>query len=500
MSWTAPGRPPEGDSPPDSRRWLALSVCLVGGFMVLLDVSIVNVALRSIEAGLHTSSDQLQWVLSGYALTFGLLLVPAGRLGDARGRRTMFIVGLALFTAASVGCGVAQTGTWLVIARLIQGLAGGLLTPQISALIQQLFTGPERGKAFGLFGAAIGISTAVGPLLGGLLISAFGTTDGWRYVFFVNLPIGIVLIPVALRLLPGATDDQHGHRHDYDLVGVVLLGAGVTLLLLPFMQEQQWHSATKWLLLPAAAATVALFVTWEVRYRNRGREALVDLTLFTRRSFSYGTAMITVYFAGFTPLFFVVTLLLQLGYNYSALLAGAATVPFALGSGLAATVGGRVVHRFGRPLVLLGLVLVAVGYTGVVIATWAVPDRRIGWAILVPLLVGGIGSGLVIAPNQTLTLSDVPVRQAGTAGGLLQVGQRIGSAVGIAAVGSVFFARLSASHGRDYAGALQRSLLVAIGFLLTAVAFALLDTLVNRRRGQHRAPHAPLQNLTQNRA
>ncbi|MDQ1740073.1 MAG: hypothetical protein QOE53_1725 [Pseudonocardiales bacterium] len=465
---------------PDPHRWKALAVCLVGGFMVLLDVSIVNVALRSINLGLHASGDAIQWVLSGYSLTFGLLLVPAGRLGDARGRRRLFIVGMLAFTFTSVLCGAALNPTWLVIARLSQGLAAGLLTPQISALIQQLFRGRERGKAFGLFGAMVGISTAMGPVIGGLLIQIFGESDGWRYVFFVNLPIGLIAVPFAMRLLPQASAEQRGRQHDLDLVGVVLLGAGVVVLLLPFVQEQQWKGDAKWLLLPLAVALLAGFLAWEVRYGRRGKDPLVDLGLFRRRSFSFGSSMITIYFAGFTSLFFVLTLLLQFGLGYSALLAGLITLPFALGSGLSAGLSGRVVHRFGRGLVIAGLALVVVGYLGVILVVREAPAHATGWALVAPLLIGGIGSGLVISPNQTLTLSEVPVAQGGTAGGLIQVGQRIGAAIGIAAVGSVFYAQLAASHG-NYNRALQHGLLIAVLFLILALALAIGDALLRDR-------------------
>lgn len=187
---------------PSPRRWKALAVCLVVGFMTLLDVSIVNVALPSIQRGLGASSADLSWVVSGYALTFGLALVPAGRIGDARGRKTSFLVGLTLFTLASAGCGLSQSSSELVMSRLIQGIAGGILSPQVSGLIQLLFRGKERGRAFGMYGAVVGISTAVGPLLGGLLIQAAGEDTGWRWVFFVNLPIGACTFVAALRLLP----------------------------------------------------------------------------------------------------------------------------------------------------------------------------------------------------------------------------------------------------------------------------------------------------------
>lgn len=465
---------------PDPRRWKALAVCLVGGFMVLLDVSIVNVALPSIRTGLSASQSELQWVVSGYALTFGLLLVPAGRIGDVRGRRTMFVVALGLFTLASLACGLAPGSLFLVVARLVQGLAGGLLTPQISALIQQLFRGPERGRAFGAFGTTVGVSTAIGPLLGGALIQAFGTEHGWRFVFFINLPIGLIAMPLAWRLLP-PPDRGARHRHDYDPLGVGLLGAGIVVLLLPLVQEQQWKGNAKWWLVVVAAALLAAFVTWEFRYTRRGKEPLVDLALFRLRSWSFGASMITLFFAGFTPLFFVFTLFLQTGLHYTALEAGLAITPFALGSAASAALGGRVVHRLGRVLVAIGLLMVAVGYAGTVVAVHAVQGNGTAWATLAPLVVGGLGAGLVIAPNQALTLSEIPVRRAGTAGGLLQVGQRIGAAVGIAAVGSVFFARVAATRGQDFASAYVHGMLVATAFVVAALLLAVVDVLVDRR-------------------
>jgi EmrB/QacA subfamily drug resistance transporter len=465
---------------PDPGRWRALSVCLVGGFMVLLDVSIVNVALPSIRTGLSASQSELQWVISGYALTFGLLLVPAGRIGDVRGRRTVFVAALGLFTLASAACGAAPGSLFLVVARLFQGLAGGTLTPQISALIQELFSGRERGKAFGIFGSVVGISTAVGPLLGGLLIALFGDTEGWRSVFYVNVPIGAVAMPLAWKLLPARTETAGRTRHDLDLIGVLLLGGGAALLLLPFIESREWPPLA-WLLLPAAVAVLTGFVLWDRQYSRRGKEPLVDLRLFERRSYAFGTSMITLYFAGFTPLFFVFTLYLQTGLRYSALTAGLAITPFALGSAASAALAGRVVDRFGRPLVAAGLVLVGLGFAGAVVAVHLVPAHGTGWATVVPLLLAGIGSGVVIAPNQTLTLSQVPVARAGTAGGLMQTGQRIGSAVGIAAVGSAFFGYLTSSRG-DFAGAYERGIVVALCFVIVSLLIALVDIWVDHRR------------------
>ena len=481
------GEPDNGrraDDTPDPRRWKALAVCLVGGFIVLLDVSIVNVALPSIRQGLNASAGSLQWVLSGYALAFGLMLVPAGRLGDMRGRRTMFVVGVGLFTLASAACGAAQGSTWLAVSRIIQGFAGGLITPQISALIQELFSGRERGKAFGLFGAVVGISTAIGPLLGGLLISAFGDQEGWRWVFYVNVPIGLMAIPLAWRLIPAGL--QRKGREDIDPVGVGLLGLGVVVLLLPFLQQQEWPGSAKWLLLAPAALLLVGFVLWESRYQRRGRQPVVNLQLFSLRSYSFGLGMISLYFAGFTPLFFVLTLLLQSGLHYSALMAGLATVPFALGSGLAAALSGRVVQRFGRALVVVGLLAVDVGLVALLVAVHLEPVRGTGWAILVPLLIAGIGSGLVISPNQTITLSQVPVARAGTAGGLLQTGQRIGSAIGIAAVGAVFFARVGPQQ--QFAAAFEQGLLIALIFVSVALAVAVADVLAHRQAANPPGP------------
>ncbi|GIF25568.1 EmrB/QacA subfamily drug resistance transporter [Actinoplanes tereljensis] len=459
-----------------TNRWHAMTVALVAGFMTLLDVSIVNVALPSIRADLGLSSSELQWVLSGYALTFGLLLVPAGRFGDARGRRNVFIAGLAVFTVASAAAGLATGPTWLVIARLVQGAAAGVVNPQVSGLIQQLFEPKERGRPFGLLGATIGISTAVGPLLGGLLIQVFGAAEGWRWIFYINVPIGIAAIILGMRWIPARPPEER-ERETLDPVGVALLGTGVILLLLPLVQEREWHGPAKWLLVIAAVALFAGFVQWERRHQGT---PLVDLSLFRRKSYGLGAFIGLFYFAGFTSIFFTYTLLLQSGLHYSALEAGLAITPFALGSAAASAIGGRLVNRYGRQLVVTGLILVAAGLAGTVLALHLVPGHGGGWAAAFPLLIAGLGSGLVISPNQTLTLAEVPVSGAGSAGAVLQTGQRIGTAIGIAAVGSVFFNRLAA-HG-DWEAAFRMSLWVTIGFVLVALIAATVDVLTANSR------------------
>ncbi|NYF59106.1 MFS transporter [Micromonospora purpureochromogenes] len=464
----------------DRRRWQALGVGLVAAFMTLLDVSIVNVAVPSMDRALHASPSDLQWVLSGYALTFGLILVPAGRFGDARGRRTAFVVGVALFTLTSALAGLATSPAWLVTARLLQGAAAGVVNPQVTGLIQQLFQGAERGRAFGLLGATIGISTAVGPLLGGLLIQLGGEEHGWRWVFFVNVPVGILAVVLGWRLLPARPAGQPD-RHRLDPVGVLLLGVGVLLVLLPLVQREQWESPWKWALVPAGLAVLVGFGLWERRYA-RHRTPLFDLRLFRLRSYTLGALIALLYFGGFTAIFFIFTLYLQNGLGYSPLIAGLAITPFALGSALASTLGGRIVNRFGRPLVGIGPVVVVIGLGTVVLVLRGSPQHSVPLLTAVPLLVAGLGSGLVITPNQTLTLAQVPVPQAGSAAGMLQTGQRIGSAAGIAAVGAMFFSSL-ASTGGDWAEAFRHSLLLAVGVVVLALVAAGVDIWVGHRRG-----------------
>jgi len=455
---------------PDPRRWQALAVCLVVGFMTLLDISIVNVALPSIASSLGAGDSALQWIVSGYALTFGLLLVPAGRFGDARGRRRAFLLGLVLFVLASLACGLAPSSGWLVGARLLQGFAGGLLTPQVSGLIQQLFRGAERARAFAALGASIGLSTAVGPVVGGLLIAGAGEDLGWRLVFVVNLPIGVVALVLALRLLPADPGGSRGY--DTDPMGVLLLGAGVGSLLLALIQ-----GGLPWLY-PVGVLLLATWVLWERRYARTG-EPVVDLALFRRAGYSSGALIAILFFAGFTGSFFIYSLHLQGELGYGALGAGAAFLPFALGSAVAALAGGKLVTRLGRPVVVAGLVLALLGFAGTWVAAQLVPGRGLVWAAAVPLLVAGVGSGLVITPNITLTLSQVPVRNAGTAGGVLQTGQRIGAAAGIAVTGGVFTSMLADSG--DSAAAFRAGLLVVTGLVAAALVASVVDAVRGRR-------------------
>jgi EmrB/QacA subfamily drug resistance transporter len=453
-------------------------VSLVAGFMGLLDVSIVAVALPSMERSLGASDSGVQWVVCGYALAFGLALVPAGRLGDAWGRRRMFLLSLAGFVLTSALCGAAPTLGLLVAARLVQGFAAGMLGPQNSGLIQDLFRGEERGRAFGLFGASVGLSTAVGPIVGGIILSVFGDPEGWRWIFFVNVPIGLVALALAPRLLPGRTDaqiaDRTPVRRRLDPAGSALLGVGVLALMLPLL-EYRWLGRLWWLF-PVGALLLAGFYRWESRVAGLGRRPpLLDPRLLTETpGYASGAALGLAYFVGFSGLFIVLALYFQSGLGYSPLQSGLAVTSFALGGAVSAALAGRQVLRWGRRMTVLGLVLVVVG---LVVTAYLLRDAtaaQAGPRTVLPLLVAGVGSGVVISPNLTLTLSEVPVRMAGAAGGALQTGQRFGAAVGTALLAGVYYSALVRTGHRP-GESIFVALWCAAAFVLVALVLAVVE-------------------------
>ncbi|WP_442320558.1 MFS transporter [Amycolatopsis thermophila] len=450
--------------------------------MSLLDVSIVNVALPSIQKGIGGEAGTAQWVVSGYALTFGLVLVSGGRLGDALGRRKMFLIALAAFVSMSAFAGAAPTGDVLVVARLLQGCAAGLLTPQNSGLIQDLFHGDERGKAFGAFGSVVGISTAVGPVLGGVILALFGEDNGWRWVFYVNVPIGALAFVLALRLLPRAEGRPARLRSEIDFLGVLLLGLAVLCVLLPLVESEQDGVRRLWWLFPVAVAFGLGFVRWERHVVRHDRPPLMDIRLFTETpGYSPGAAIGAVYFCGFTGIWLVFAMFFQLGLGYTPLESGLAVTPFAVGSAVSSAAAGRLVGRWGRRLTVTGLSLVAAGLGAVALLAWLAHGPHLGVVVALPLLVGGIGGGMVISPNTTLTLECVPTSTAGVAGGALQTGQRIGTAIGTAVLASVFRAMLSGS-GNDFPSALSVSMVCAVGFILVALTLGIAELRARRAR------------------
>lgn len=422
----------EGDETyePDPRRWRILGVTLAVGFMSLLDVSIVNVAIPSMQEGLETDSSTIQWVVSGYALAFGLTLVAGGRLGDAYGRRRMMLIGLAGFVLSSAAVGLAPNAALVIVARLLQGATAGLLTPQNSGIIQQLFRGPERAKAFGLFGFTVSTASALGPVIGGLIIAAAGEENGWRWLFLVNLPIGLVAMVAVARMVPRRDPSTVEKGARIDVVGAVLLGVTVFLLLFPVVSVEGGDRLPLLLLVLVPVAAYA-FVAWEHRLTRRGHAPLLDVGLLRGLpGYVNGLTVGTLYFTGFTGLVLVISVYLQEGLGYTPLEAGLLIIPFAIGSAVSAPLAGRWVSTVGRKLTVIALVVMM---TGTLLFLLLAPGSDPFWPWSVPtLLLAGLGGGAVISPNITLTLNDVPPRMGGAAGGALQTGQRVGSSIGAA--------------------------------------------------------------------
>ena len=489
---------------PEQRRILALT--LVPLFMSLLSVSIVNVILPSVQKDLNASDSALQWVLSGYALAFGVVLVAAGRAGDAFGRAQLFIAGVTVFGLGSLVAGLAPNPLVLNIARVGMGLGSGLLNPQVIGLMQQYFTGVKRGKAFGIFGGIVGVSVAIGPVLGGLLIAVLGPSSGWRASLLVNVPIVVIaLVGVRFALPTSAwrpvpsehststaslptvqrTGQRRGQdgvkrsarpRVDLDPVGSLLFAVAILLVMLPFVES----SVGPWIWGSLAVAVVLLiaWARWERGYRARGGEPMVDLELFRIRSFANGSLLIGLYFVGMTSVWVLVALYMQQGQGHTALAAGFIGLPAALASAVVAPLAGRRVVQVGRPMVLWGIGIVLTG----ILSTIAVVLLRehLGlseWFLLGTLTLVGIGQGLVVSPNQTLTLAEVPVRYAGAAGGVLQTGQRVGTSIGIAAITGVAFSVLAKT---DW------NIAIAVGFGVIAVIVFLAGAVGVRDQRQSR--------------
>jgi len=468
--------------------WRALGVLLIGMFMSLLDATIVNVALPTIRTSLNASEATLSWIISGYALAFGLALIPAGRLGDRFGHKWVFITGLTLFTVASLACGLAQDGNQLIVARVVQGLAGGIYLPAVTAYIQLLFSGRSRGKAFAIMGAVIGVSSALGPLIGGLLIAAFGNTSGWRLVFVVNLPFGVAALVAAIFMLPTGSESR-GRSSGVDFLGLLLLSGGLVAVLVPLIegQDQGWPIWT-YLSLAGGIVLIALFAAWEVLVAKRGQSPLVPPHLFSHPAFTGGVILALVYFAAFVSIFFTLSILWQAGLGHTALEAGVVSIPFALGSIAGASQSGRLAATIGRTVLVIGAAMVAVGLSALwLILMLTAPGDLTGWDLLVPLLVAGIGSGLFIAPNAQFIIATVDRQEAGAASGVIATMQRLGTAIGIAIIGSVFFGTLSVpARGRPTPAVLAAAFThsatcaLAVSAAFAVISFVLVFALPRR--------------------
>jgi EmrB/QacA subfamily drug resistance transporter len=432
---------PDNPAGGDPRRWAALAVVLVAGFMQLVDISIVNVAIPSLQRDLDATYSQVQWVLAGYQLAFAVMLITGGRLGDIFGRRRLFMLGMAGFTAASALCGTAQSPGMLIGSRVLQGVMGAVMFPQILSVIQVTFPPRQRAAAFGIFGATIGLATITGPLVGGLLIEADVLGLGWRPIFLVNVPIGIGAL-IAAPFFLGESRAPRALR--LDLVGVGLATAGLLLLVYPLVQGRDldwppWTFAS----MAASVLVLAAFAAWERRKKAADGSPLVDPALFRQRAFVAGLLVAGIFFMGVPAFFLTFTLWLQIGLGFSALHAGVTGVPFAVGSALASTASVRLAPRLGRRILSVGTLLTAVGMGAVI---WTV-DRYDGgihsWQLVPALAICGLGLGCVVAPLVNVVLAGISAQDAGSASGVLTTVQQVGGAVGVAVVGVIFFGLLS---------------------------------------------------------
>jgi EmrB/QacA subfamily drug resistance transporter len=456
---------------------LTLATVMAGAFIALLDTTIVNVALPSIQHGLSASDSALEWIVSGYALAFGLALIPAGRLGDSIGRKPLYLAGLGLFLLASLAAGLSQSAGELVVARVIQGIAAGTYYTQINATIVDTFSGQQRSKAFGVLAAVIGLSTATGPLAGGLLIAAFGGQSGWRWIFFVNLVIGLVAVPAAVKFLPAPVRRP---RERADGGGVALLTIALLLLLVPMIEGQSsgWPAWT-YACFAAAVPLLATLAIWEVRVERAGRVALIPPRVVRRPAFATGALFALLYFASFTSIFFSLAVTWQDGFAHSALATGLVVSPFALGAIITARKSHAVTVRLGNGALVLGTAVVGASLVALLVV-FHVTGQPSPWYLAGPLLLGGLGHGLVVAPNADLVLKSVPPADNGSASGVLNTAQRIGSAFGIALVGTVLFGTLHpAGRGAGavaaaFSHSTQDALEVNIGLIVATLALALV--------------------------
>lgn len=415
--------------------WAILLTLSLGFFMTLLDLTIVNIAIPSMTDKLHASLDEVLWVVNAYVLVLAVLLITAGRLGDLWGKKNLFIAGVALFTVASLACGIAQDPTQLIAARAVQGLGAALLMPQTMSIIIGVFPAERRGAALGVWGAVAGVSTIAGPTIGGLLV----TSLDWRWIFFVNLPIGILVLAMAVPILPGRTP---GVRHRFDIVGVLLASAALFCLTFALTEGQKYEwNAGIWGLIGAG---LALFVIFVVQQRSRqDGEPLVPFSLFKDRNFTVLNLVGAAVSVGMVGMFLPMTIYLQSVLGFSALKAGLVMAPSSLVSMFLAPVAGRLSDRIGGKFILMGgLTLYGAGMVWIVLVAEVGTD----WKAFIPaLVVSGIGIGGVFAPMATEATRNVPPRLAGAASGVNNTIRQVGSVLGSAAVGAVLQNQLASS-------------------------------------------------------
>ena len=411
--------------------WLVLVVLTTGFFMILLDTTIVNVAIPAMSAGLNTTLDQILWVLNAYILVYAVLLITAGRLGDLFGQRNLFAIGLFVFTVASALCGLSQSVTELILARILQGIGGALLTPQTLAIIASLFPPERRGAAFGIWGGVAGLATITGPTLGGAII----TYIDWRWIFFINVPIGIGALIATFLIIP---DLRPGRRHGWDIPGVILATSGLFAIVFGLIEGQRysWGEITSYPvtipeIIGGGVFLVVAFILWE-RFQV---EPLVPLSLFEDRNFAVANWIAAAISFGMLSLFLPITIYLQSVRDFTALQAGLTLAPMSLTSMFVAPFAGRFADRIGGKYILMtGITVFAIGTASLTYV--AGPDST--WInFLVPAIIAGAGMGMTFAPMTTVAMRNISPRMAGSASGVLNTTRQLGAAIGSSVVGAL---------------------------------------------------------------
>src|ERR1700704_1730620 len=417
--------------------WVVVAVLVSGFFMIMLDTTIVNVAIPAMSAGLNTTLDQILWVLNSYILVYAVLLITAGRLGDLYGQRTLFAIGLAIFTVASGLCGFAQDANQLIVARILQGVGGALLTPQTLAILTSLFPPDRRGAAFGIWAGVAGLATLAGPTLGGAIV----TYIDWRWIFFVNVPIGVAALIATFAIIP---DLRPGRHHGWDVVGVILSTSGLFGVIFGLIEGERFnwgeigsYAITIPEVIGAGVVLLVLFVIWE-RYQA---EPLVPLSLFEERNFAVSNWIAAAIAFGMMSLFLPIVIYLQSVRDFSALTAGLTLAPMSLTSMVVAPFAGRLADRIGGKYILMtGIFVFAIGFGSLTYV--AEPDST--WInFLVPAIVAGAGMGMTFAPMTTVAMRNISPRMAGAASGVLNTTRQVGAAVGSAGVGALLQNRLA---------------------------------------------------------
>ncbi|MGN7860780.1 MFS transporter [Microbacterium sp. 22303] len=477
---------PEATAAPYRWRWAILGVMLTAEIMDMLDATIVNVAGPSLESSLGVTPLALQWVIGGYALALGAGLVLGGRLGDRYGRRRMFLLGLAAFTLASLLCALAPSPEILIAFRLIQGAAGALLLPQGLGLLRENLSGAELATAFGVFGPALGLGGILGPIIGGGLIEADLFGSGWRSVFLVNVPIGVVALIVAWRILPRRSGDR---EVTIDPVGAAIIigSSGLLVLALTFGPEQNWP-VWAWFCVGVGGVGFVLFGWQQQRLLHQGGVPLVTATMFTRRAYSLGLVGIALFFSSLTGTQLVLTLFLQNGNGFTAGEAGLGNLPLAIGSAIGGAISGAwLAEKIGRSVLQLGAVSQLAG-TALLWFELQQGGTFSIWGIVPGIVLFGAGGGAIIAALFSTILAAVEDDEIGSASGVLSAVQAIASAVGVAIFVSLFYDGLGSGSPSQ---AFQHTLIVPAIMLTVffAVSFAFPRT---GREDVHGAAEAEL--------